>query len=87
MTNSMLLEMGKLARRAHCYVDLRPDGRFVIRRGTHTLTGPLASSAAMTWLNGESQRFIERKAKAKLEAAAGNNSPLHRSDRRKMSQH
>jgi len=65
--NQTLHEIGRLARHARCEIDLRSDGRIVLRRGKKRLTSSgLSPLAALAWLHRETQRFEEQRAKAKL---------------------
>jgi hypothetical protein len=63
--NRLLREIGRLSRQAHCKIDLRPDGRIVLKRGPVALTNAMQPSAALAWLNSEAHRWAEGRAKAK----------------------
>jgi len=64
--NQTLREVGRMARAAHVVIDMREDGRIVLKRGKKVLTSPLHPTAAMAWLHRETQHYAESAAKAKL---------------------
>jgi len=64
--NPTLREIGHLARRTHCVVDLRTDGRIILKRDKKALTTALQPLAAKAWLQREQQHHAESAAKARL---------------------
>jgi hypothetical protein len=64
--NMMLMEIGTLARRTHCVVDMRRDGRIILKRDKKALTSALHPLAAKAWLRREQQHYAESTAKARL---------------------
>jgi hypothetical protein len=56
--NPVLREIGRLARHARCEIDLRSDGRIVLKRNKVAVTGLLQPVAALAWLRRENGRTM-----------------------------